>query len=117
MIVAVYKNLHKSKPNCPIYSIKDLKTGKVIAWEKEVYLSNVIFQVSEKGRQRVIREKKKYVHAYVIGNWKKLSKPISFITKVRYNPYETATFIKTNNKKPILKAKEAFLCSSGVWIN
>lgn len=40
----------------------------------------------------------------------------SFFTKVRYNPYEVATFIKTN-KEPILKAKEAFLCSSGVWVN
>lgn len=116
MRVAVYKNLHKSKPNCPIYSIKNLKTGKVIAWEKEVYLSNVIFKVSESGRQRVIKEKKKNVHAYVIGNWENLPPTIPFFIKVRYNPYETSTFIKTN-KKPILKAEKAFLCSSGIWVN
>ena len=51
-------------------------------------LKNVTFKVSEAGRQRVLKQKKKNVHAFVEGtvcDWSSLKKIPS--TEVTYNPY------------------------------
>ena len=65
MKVFVYFNLHKK-----LYSIKALDgpcKGRVVAHATHVALDNCTFAVSEAGRQRVIREQKKNVHAGVMG--------------------------------------------------
>ena len=61
----VYYNLHKH-----LFSCKNKKTGLV---NKDLYstslkLSNCQFKVSEAGRQRVLKEKRKNVHAGIVGN-------------------------------------------------
>ena len=67
MKVKVYYNLHK---NCySIVSLEKENYGKVIKHENCVPLFDAQFKVSEKGRQRVLREQKKNVHAYVVGTW------------------------------------------------
>lgn len=58
--VHVYRNLHNG-----LFSL--WKDGKVIAHVPEVHLDDVKLHVREGGRQRVIKEKKKNVHAFVIG--------------------------------------------------
>lgn len=59
----VYRNLTRG-----CYSLKDVKTRKVIAHASEVSLvGGVAFKVSAKIRDRVRREKKKYVHAGIVG--------------------------------------------------
>lgn len=67
MKVKVYFNLHK---HC--FSVVSLEKGdsygKVVAHVSEIMLSEVKFKVSEAGRQRVLREKRKNVHAYCVGN-------------------------------------------------
>ncbi len=55
----IYRNL---PANC--YSIK--YRSRVIAHVRELTALNVEFRVNPKGRERVRREKKKYVHAYAI---------------------------------------------------
>jgi len=63
--VDVYRNLHNG-----LYSIKALEgphKGRVIAHANDVYLINPKFVVSQAGRARVLRERKKYVHAVVRG--------------------------------------------------
>lgn len=62
MKVFVYWNLHKG-----CYSVKNLATGRVIAHAGTVTLTNAVFKVSEAGRQRVIKERRKNVHAGVVG--------------------------------------------------
>lgn len=70
--------------------------------------------VSEKGRQRVIREKKKSVHAYIIGYLCKkgeiLQAENEFLqdddecckySVAYYNPYVTDAFIDKDTKIPI----------------
>jgi len=80
--VKVYKNLTRNT-----WSIQDYKTRKVIGYSDNIRLENAKFVVSEKTRQRVLKEGKKYVHAFVVGelvnNWTLTG---SFET-VRYNPY------------------------------
>lgn len=58
----VYRNLNNG-----LISIKDKKTNRVIGYAEEVWINNPKFIVSEAGRQRVLKEKRKNVHAFIEG--------------------------------------------------
>lgn len=62
MRVEIYRNLHNGK-----LSIRDAKTKHVIGHAARVYLHDARFKVSQAGRKRVLREKRKNVHAVVNG--------------------------------------------------
>lgn len=65
MKVQVYKNLHRHA-----YSIRaasGASKGLVIAHARSVLLFDVRFHVSEAGRQRVLRDKARNVHAWAEG--------------------------------------------------
>jgi len=62
--VKVYYNLQK---DC--LSVVDTSTGKLYCHSHRVELKDARFHVNENGRQRVVREKRKNVHAYVVGTW------------------------------------------------
>ena len=107
MKVKVYYNLHKK-----CYSIVSLEKenyGRVVAHSNCVPLFNAQFKVSEKGRQRVLREQKKNVHAYVVGTWVRRLKCIEKFNIATYNPYKYSSFIDATSKKPLAKAKEVLL--------
>lgn len=89
--VRVYFNLHKKK-----LSVQTKQNGrwKVAGHKEDVYLHNAKFQVSEAGRQRVIKNKRKNVHAFIIGEITDGFKSLDldpFFT-VRYNPYTMSKF-------------------------
>ena len=82
MKVKVYKNLTRNT-----WSIQDYKTRKVIGYSDNIRLEDAKFAVSQAGRQRVLKESKKYVHAFVVGTLvEKWTLTGSFET-VRYNPF------------------------------
>tara|TARA_Y100000034_G_C6819001_1_gene368670 strand:- start:503 stop:883 length:381 start_codon:yes stop_codon:yes gene_type:complete len=86
--VEIYYNLHKK-----CFSVRDRKTRRVIAHTDSISLLKATFHVSEKGRDRVRREKRKNVHAFVRGTYKKLGwSTNSQWFKVKYNPYEYDRF-------------------------
>lgn len=89
--VFVYKNLHK---DC--WSVKDVKTGLVLAHTQEIELTDCEFKVSEAGRQRVLNEKRKNVHAGIIGHYSGDTFSLEDIMKgmqtVSYNPYMAGHF-------------------------
>ena len=62
MKVQVYRNLHNG-----LISIQDLSTGLVLGHAYAVDLEEATFIVREAGRQQVIKEKRKNVHAFVRG--------------------------------------------------
>ena len=64
--VKAYYNLHRG--GYSVVAADGPDKGLVIAHAEELLLGDVTFAVSEAGRQRVIREKRKNVHAYAIGN-------------------------------------------------
>ena len=102
--VRVYKNLHK---DC--YSIK--QDGLVKAHATELYLFDCAFQVNKKGRERVLVEKRKNVHAYIVGylingvmgSWDAIVPPETQ-ERVKYNPYLHETFVRTETKAPTFSA-------------
>ena len=61
-----------------------------------------MFIVGEKTRQKCIREKKKYVHAYVEGGWRqswtlgKGHSKSSDVDQVTYNPFKSKYFKTTD---------------------
>lgn len=78
MRVAVYFNLHRK-----CFSIRAMEgpaKGRVVAHADDVILGRVSFRVSEAGRQRVIRERRKNVHAFVEGELKAWAGPHGFAT-------------------------------------
>ena len=80
--VKVYKNLTRNT-----WSIQDYKTRKVIGYSDNIRLENAKFVVSEKTRQRVLKEGKKYVHAFVVGELVDTWNLTESFEEVRYNPH------------------------------
>jgi hypothetical protein len=97
--VMVYRNLTK---NC--WSIKSLNTNRVVCHAMVVFMPFATFKVSEKVRQRVLRERKKYVHAGGIGTPKMFHKGDKF-TQISYNPYKHSTFVDLLGN-PVHSAKD-----------
>ena len=62
MRVQVYRNLNNG-----LISIQDLSTGLVLGHASAIDLQEASFIVREAGRQQVIREQRKNVHAFVRG--------------------------------------------------
>lgn len=95
MKVFVYFNLHKK-----MWSVKALEgpeKGRVIARTFYVALRDVQPRVSQKGRERVLREKRKNVHAGLVGylmDWMQMPKYDRHLpeTEITYNPYKSGNF-------------------------
>lgn len=114
MQVRVYRNLHKK---CLSVQAKVNGRWKVIDHVHVIALVDVSFKVSQAGRDRVLREKRKNVHAFVVGTVATF--PIALQgRKVSYNPYRGDTFIENHNgyTYPILGAQGAVVTTSGITI-
>lgn len=110
MKVFVYYNLHKK-----CWSIKH--KNKVIGYADTVLLKDCSFQVSETGRKRVLRERKKNVHAGVTGTL--VASDVvrrKYKTCVTYNPYKRGSFYEVDSKKKVLQSKETYLAKGKAWI-
>lgn len=99
--VKVYRNLHNG-----LFSVHDGQ--HVIAHIPEIHLTDVKFHVNEGGRQRVIKEKRKNVHAFVIGTVAQQPHPDPG-QHVTYNPYmhpaeQKGSFVLSGDKSPVATA-------------
>jgi len=105
MKVFCYFNLHKK-----VWSVKCLESkhpmrGRVIAHKRLLTLTNATPKVSEKGRQRVLQEGVKNVHAGIVGDWDVMDSDFNVPTvwaihnEITYNPYKYQTFVfKDDNR-------------------
>ena len=94
--VFVYRNLHKGA-----WSVRSQRTGLVLMHATTVYLRDTRFKASEAGRQRILRERQKHVHAGIEGNVIAINEPppldLPSWTRVTYNPYRYATFVEADH--------------------
>jgi hypothetical protein len=115
MKVKVYFNLHKK-----VFSIQDYATRRVIAHARNVTLTDVEFRVSQAGRERVVREKRKNVHAFAVGNIQFHSDVVicdddlASMTKLTdieatYNPYKYDSFVDKATEQKVYGAQAAYL--------
>lgn len=97
MKVFVYFNLHKK-----VWSVKALEgelRGRVIAHKRLLTLTNATPRVSAKGRQRVLQERVKNVHAGIVGEWEPIDADYGVPSvwcihnEITYNPYKYETFV------------------------
>ena len=111
--VYVYKNLHR---NC--YSVR--QDGLIKMHTDSICLYDAQFRVGMKGRERVLKEKRKNVHAGVSGyidrDWDLQRFPPTNFRSVIYNPFKWETFIyganmaiNATNHEPIFWASSARL--------
>ena len=121
--VEVYRNLHK---NC--FSVR--RKGKVIGYiedsgihtrDVEVYLTNVKFVVQPAGRRRVLKERRKNVHAFVrgtvtpFGGLQRKGLRRKCRRKVTYNPYKMDTF-QDENGNAIYEAENVIISKGVVYV-
>lgn len=110
MRVFVYWNIHKG-----LWSVKALQgpcKGLVIHRAHRVLLSNATPKVSEVGRQRVIREGRKNVHAGIVGTLESLDIQEGLQDTgeaVSYNPYRGPDFYFKATERPYTGSKRAYL--------
>jgi hypothetical protein len=112
MRVKVYRNLHK---DC--FSVVSVKTGKVIGHADVVELKNAQFRVQPAGRKKVLEQKRKNVHAYLVGELVGMYSqvPSCFLSEYMdwkdayYNPYRCETFVDYHNLSPVLSADHVIL--------
>ena len=102
--VYIYWNLKK---HC--YSVKSRQKAegyRVIAHVDQFALEGIEFRVSKAGRNKVLRERRKNVHAGLAGTWIERT-TTGAATRVTYDPYEAETFFIKDTKKPIHIADQA----------
>jgi hypothetical protein len=116
MRVFVYFNLHKK-----VFSVKALegdKRGLVVAHVDRILIDRPEFVVSQAGRQRVLREQKKNVHAGIRGIWAAWVDGIEgwdHLTSVTYNPYLYSSFVAKSTLAPVHKATFAVLDNKRIF--
>ncbi len=96
--VEVYYNLHKK-----CFSIRCKASGLVVAHAAAVTLKHVAFKVSEAGRQRVIKEQRKNVHALITGVYTAQTAPDN-LRPLYYNPYKVKGFTDAQDGKNVIGA-------------
>ncbi len=111
--VQVYRNLHK---DC--WSVR--QSGKVVAHVDYLWLTNVRMNVGVKGREKVIRDQKKNVHAYVSGYIDTTATACKFEDyyeaqgytweEISYNPYNSGNFYAKETNQPIVEAPMVDMC-------
>lgn len=112
----VYRNLQVGG-----YSIRSRESetyGTVIGHEETVVMEDVEFVVQEAGRQKVLEEERKNVHAVVRGvvatqdAW---TTDTEGAVPVTYNPYEYAHFVHAETETPIESADRVLIGEDGVY--
>ena len=104
-LVHVYRNLTKG-----LWSIRS--GGRVVAHRHRVTLESCIMRVREGGRQRVLREGHRNVHAWIEGV------PTEDVldeglVEISYNPFLAPTFTVRPDFEPIHTARLVVLTETG----
>ena len=111
MRVRVYRNLTKQT-----YSVQTRVNGrwKVVQYRDFMILTEVKFIVQQAGRERVLTERQKNVHAFVQGTLVE-NKVLRVGGKISYNPYRTTTFVDTKGKVQH-QADCVYLTGEGIYL-
>lgn len=104
--VRVYKNLHNG-----LYSIQ--QKGLIVAHAANLQLIQASFVVNERGRQWVINNKRKTVHAYATGFIGSQSKTG---VKASYNPYRHSWLIIDNAFIEPVRIESINLNETGMYV-
>lgn len=91
------------------------KGWRLLAHTSDAILRDAVAKVYESGRQRVIKEGKKYVHAYIEGELIGTRKESHSGRKLGYNPYKNSTFIWKDDNSEAHNIGEVVFNNQGVF--
>ena len=121
----VYRNLHTG-----LWSVRSSQTGLVVLHAESVILQDCKLVVQKAGRERVLQEKRKNVHAFVVGTlvglsgraninqdrqiFMKEARPYKLAdmnkSSISYNPYKAEHFIAEDlQNTPAISARQVEL--------
>lgn len=112
MRVEAYWNLHKE-------CISFRERGGKVQHAESLQLENVKFAVQPAGREKVLREKRKNVHAFVRGEVMSVGQgipPQGKWVRVTYNPYLYDSFVIAETGEPIYEARIAVIEDKRIYI-
>ncbi len=106
----VYFNLHKK-----MLSVQEKVNGrwKVVDHVEQIWLGDATFKVSEAGRQRVLKQKRKNVHAYIEGIANAVPENLVAFDSINYNPYKLEKF--HDGKKYVDKADFVYILGCRIY--
>ena len=111
--VEVYRNLHTGT-----WSVRDCKTGRVVGHMDACSIYDAKLVVQPAGRRRVLRDRRKNVHAFIRGrihnpapSWALLRR---YMRPITYNPYQADTFTFKDTGEAIHSATVVVLDTKGV---
>lgn len=139
MKVFIYRNLNREGYIYSIKSLEGISKGKVIGYAPRIIVDNAQLVVSQAGRERVLKQKRKNVHAGVVGDLVMVSgwvtrmhnskatfkycneetfiKDFPVGTLITYNPFLYETFVTVSNTRPVHKANRVTFCNGKVGIS
>lgn len=109
----IYLNLHKH-----VWSVRNCQTRRVAYHANHLILEQASFVASEAGRQRVLRERRKNVHAFVRGQARqgRITNLKNF-RRAFYNPYQVDCFVDLETGQPLTGTYKVYMDASNkaVW--
>lgn len=112
--VRVFKN-----PKRGCYSI--MQNGRVRASAKQIRLRDAEFLVKESGRQRMLRDNRRTIHAWVVGELVEFLHPEDGSSLQRltgrsatYNPHRYTSFVDRDTETPLNRAALVQFDESGM---
>lgn len=115
--VSVHRNLHLAKDR----KFSVVQSGLVIGHTNQLMLGDCVFVVQEAGRQRVLREKRKNVHAFIRGfvadngaMGMLASDQRTLPAKIIYNPYKHSSFVCGDESITVKGARAVVINNHGV---
>lgn len=126
----VYRNLRR---NC----LSLMQQQLVVGYAEAVLLSDVEFRVRLSGRQKVLEQKQKNVHAFAIGKldsdqldpsgvisgqyleknyWSLVTERSVSLTTVSYNPYRFGYFFNVETLEPVITGKRALVTTKAIYL-
>jgi hypothetical protein len=115
MRVFVYYNLHKH--TWSIRALDGPHKGLVIGHSDTVLLSDATGNVSQRGRERVIRDQCKNVHAGIVGTLVHREGEGYFPgSEVTYNPYKYKSFVYKDTESVYCGSQYAYMAHKRVYV-
>jgi hypothetical protein len=109
-IVRIYYNLHK---HCLSIQTRTEQGWRVTQHLYRIQIRNARFLVLKSGRDKVRQEKRKNVHAFVLGSF--CSQDSVSGVPVSYNPYRWDSFVRLDTESPIEYADTVYLEGKKIW--
>lgn len=113
MRVQVYRNLNKKCLS--VVALEGEGKGRVACHVDDITLTKCSFVVRPAGRAKVLRTRRKNVHAFVRGEVFAFGAQVKGV-RLSYNPYKHSTFVRSDTLAPVTEAECVTIISDGTMI-